>query len=291
MNPTGSTSSAHTRKGDPRRFGHGAAAALAIAALVPAMAAAQTAQPGPLPGPWKYSASVYAYAPSIGGSSVFPAEGGTTISVTGKQILNALKMTFMGNFEAHNGAWGVLTDLVYVDLGNAKSNTRDFTIGNIGLPAGTTADLDWDYKATVWTLAGQYRLASEPSMTLDVLAGVRLFDQRQRLRWSISGDIGPIAPAGRSGSANLSESVWDAIVGVKTRYVFGANREWAIPLYLDVGAGQSESTVQAAAGITYAFQWGELSTLWRYVGYHAKAGKAITDMNFNGPQIGAVFRW
>jgi len=73
--------------------------------------------------------------------------------------------------------------------------------------------------------------------------------------------------------------------------VFGAHREGSVPVYLDVGTGQSSSTVQAAAGVTYAFPWGDLSALWRYVGYQSKPGKAITDMSFNGPQIGAVFRW
>ena len=49
--------------------------------------------------------------------------------------------------------------------------------------------------------------------------------------------------------------------------------------------------MQAAAGISYAFQWGELNALWRYLGYKAKSGKAISDVNFNGPQVGVVFRW
>ena len=279
------TASVHTRKGALQRFGYSTVAA--IATLVPAMVAAQAAQPGP----WNYSASIYGYAPSVGGSSRFPAEGGSSVNVSAKQVLDRLKMTFMGNFEAHNGQWGVLTDLVYVDLGHAKTNSRDFTIGDVGLPASTTANLDWDYKATLWTLAGQYRVVSDSSMTLDVLAGARLFDQRQRLSWSISGDLGPLSPAARSGSASLSQSAWDAIVGVKSRHVFGANRQWSVPLYLDIGTGQSRSTVQAAAGITYAFRQVELSALWRYVGYESKPGKAITDMNFNGPQLGAVFRW
>ena len=279
------TALVHTRKGALQRFGYSTVAA--IATLVPGMVAAQAAQPGP----WKYSASIYGYLPSVGGSSRFPAEGGSSVNVSAKQVLDRLKMTFMGNFEAHNGQWGVLTDLVYVDLGHAKTNSRDFTIGDVGLPASTTASLDWDYKATVWTLAGQYRVVSDSSMTLDVLAGARLFDQRQRLSWTISGDLGPLSPAARFGSASLSQSAWDGIVGVKSRHVFGANRQWSVPLYLDIGTGQSRSTVQAAAGITYAFQQVELSVLWRYVGYESKPGKAITDMTFNGPQLGAVFRW
>jgi hypothetical protein len=143
----------------------------ASCAPVPAIAAAQS---GPTPGPWKYTAPINLYLPTIGGSSSFPPEG-SPINVTVDQILDALKMTFMGTFDAHNGRWGVLTDLVYVDLGGSKSSSRDFAIGNIGLPGGTTADLDLDYKARVWTVAGEYRVASDPSLTVDLVAGARLF--------------------------------------------------------------------------------------------------------------------
>jgi hypothetical protein len=255
--------------------------------LVPAVAAAQS---DPAPGPWKYAASINLFLPTIGGSSTFPAEG-TPIDVSAEQILDALKMTFMGTLDARNGNWGVLNDLVYVDLGGSKSNSHDFTIGNIGLPVGTTADLDLDYKATAWTIAGEYRVASTAPWTLDLLAGARLFEMRQRLRWSISGDLGPLAPTSRVGSAELKQTVWDAIVGVKGRYVFGSDRKWAAPFYLDVGAGESASTVQAAAGVSYAFDWGEINTLYRYIKYNAKAGQPVTSISFSGPQIGAAFRW
>jgi len=256
-------------------------------ALTPAVAAAQS---DPAPGPWNYTASINLFLPTVGGTSTFPAEG-TPIDVTAEQILDALKMTFMGTFGAHNGNWGVLTDLVYVDLGGSKSNSRDFTIGNGGLPVGTTADLDLDYKATAWTIAGEYRVSSNPYVTLDILAGARLFDMRQRLRWNISGDIGPLAPTSRAGSAELKQSVWDAIVGVKGRYVFGSDRKWAAPFYLDVGAGESASTVQAATGFSYAFDWGEFNALYRYLKYNPKSGQALTSISFSGPQVGAVFRW
>ncbi len=265
-----------------------AVAAVAIGAVIPGVAIAQS-QTGAAPGPWKYTASINLFLPTIGGSSTFPAEG-TPIDISAEQILNALKMTFMGTFDAHNGSWGVMTDLVYVDLGGSKSNSRDFTIGN-GLPAGTTADLDLDYKATAWTIAGEYRVSSNPSWTMDLLAGARLFDNRQRLRWSISGDIGPLPPTSRTGSAELNHSVWDGIVGVKGRYVFGADRKWAAPFYLDIGTGESASTLQAVAGVSYAFEWGEFNTLWRYLKYNAKSGQAVTSVSFSGPQIGAVFRW
>ena len=66
---------------------------------------------------------------------------------------------------------------------------------------------------------------------------------------------------------------------------------WAVPFYLDVGTGQSQSTFQAAGGISYAFHWGEVNALWRYLSYNFKSSKAIEDVAFSGPQIGVVFRW
>jgi hypothetical protein len=282
-------------RGGGRRHAVGAgliAMALAVIALLPAAANAQTAQ-APTPGPWRYTGSIYLYLPSASGSTSYPTEGnGTPINISGENILDHLKFTAMGSFDANNGLWGVFTDLVYLSFEGTKSNSRDFTIGRIGLPANTTANLDWNLKGWAWTLAGEYRVPSpDPAWTVDLLAGVRLFDLRTQLSWDISGSIGPIDPVARTGTAEVRDSVWNGIVGVKGRYAFGGNRQWAVPFYLDVGTGESKYTVQAAAGVSYAFSWGELNALWRYLGYKSKSGHAIADVNFNGPQAGVVFRW
>jgi hypothetical protein len=278
---------------DSPRKGILAAAVIASGALGPSLACAQTAPTTPTAQTWRYTASIYVYLPSVGGSTAFPADGnGNPININADQILDHLKMAAMGSFEAHNGSWGIFTDVVYLNFGASKSNSGDFTIGSVGLPAGTAADLDWSLAGYVWTLVGGYRLPSpDPALTVDVLAGARMFDLQQQLRWNISGSLGPIDPAARSGSSEVGDTVWDAIVGVKGRYVFGGNRQWAVPFYLDVGTGQSTNTVQAAAGISHAFQWGELNALWRYLGYKAKEGRAISEVSFSGPQVGAAFRW
>jgi len=288
MKNSKSCSSVHAHLGAALRRWRNVTAASVVVALMPATAAAQAA-----PAPWRYAASVYLYLPSIDGSSSFPTEGnGTPINITAEQILDHLKFAAMGSFDAHNGTWGAFTDLVYLSFGSSKSNSRDFTIGNIGIPANTTANIDSELKGLVWTLAGQYRLPSpDPSLTVDMLAGTRMFELQERLRWTISGSLGPIDPAARAGSAELKNTLWDAIIGVKGRYVFGGNRQWAVPFYLDVGTGESDSTLQAAAGISYAFPWGELNALWRYLKYDLKSGNPISDVSFSGPQFGAVFRW
>ena len=62
-------------------------------------------------------------------------------------------------------------------------------------------------------------------------------------------------------------------------------------MYLDLGAGESELTWQAAAGISYAYEWGELTAMWRYLAYEMKPGNSMKDLNFSGPMFGATFRW
>jgi hypothetical protein len=261
---------------------------LVAVALLPAIARAQAPRDS---GTWQYSASIYGFLPTIAGSTKFPVDSGSNINVSADKLIDSLKFTFMGSLDAHNGRWGAFSDVLYLDVGGTKSQSRDFTLGNIGLPAGTNADLSLDLKGLVWMLAGEYRLANDPHLTMDLLGGTRYFELKQKLDWAISGSLGPIAPAGRFGSTQIREHVWDAIVGVKGRYAFGETGKWSVPFYADVGTGQSDVTWQAAAGVGYAFQWGEVRLLWRYLDYKFKSGSKIEDISFNGPQIGAAFSW
>ena len=116
-------------------------------------------------------------------------------------IIDNLKMTFMGSLEAHKGRWGMFTDVVYMDLGNTKSGTRDISIGGAALPAGASANVSYDLKGWAWTLAGMWRVSSDPASTLDVVAGARLFDMKQTLGWEVTGNIGAIPLPGRAGNS------------------------------------------------------------------------------------------
>jgi len=120
---------------------------------------------------------------------------------------------------------------------------------------------------------------------------VRWLDIHQTLNWDIAGSIGSLDPLARSGSAKVTDSVLDAIIGFKGRFGFGENREWFVPYYFDIGTGQSQSTLQVAAGLGYTFKWGEVTAMYRYLDYRMKDGKALQDINFGGPLIAATWRW
>lgn len=256
----------------------------AVAAFASVPASAQAAK-------WEFGAAIYAYLPTISGKSTFPATGsGSSVSVDADTILENLKMTFMGTFEASNGTWGVYTDLVYVNVGQSKSDTQAFTIGPRGIPAGASANLDYDLKGWVWTVAGTYRIVADRDLKVDLLAGARALDLRQKLSWALAGNVGPVAPPDQSGTRELDEQNWDAVVGFKGRAAFGEGG-WFVPYYLDIGTGQSKFTWQAMAGVGYSFGWGDVVAAWRYIDYQMKSGKPVEDLNFSGPGIAAVFRW
>ena len=163
-----------------------AAALCAFAAFSPTDSAAQTADS------WKWQASIYLYMPTIDGTTTFPQTGsGSDVALDAGTIVDNLKMTFMGSLEAHKGRWGMFTDVVYMDLGNTQVRDPGHHDRRRG-PArrGKRANVSYDLKGWAWTLAGLWRVSSDPASTLDVVAGARLFDMKQTLGWEVTGNIG-----------------------------------------------------------------------------------------------------
>jgi hypothetical protein len=240
---------------------------------------------------WQFHALIYGYFPAIHGRSDFPARtGGSEINISASDVISSVKFTFMGTIEARKGRWGAFTDVLYLDSSASKEETRNLSIGHVELPASVTANLNLDVKSIVWTLAGTYRIAAGTNGTLDLLAGARFADVKQTLDWQFSADLGPLQPS-RSGSSEIKGSNWDAIVGVKGRFVFGDDGRWFVPYYFDVGAGESRFTGQAIVGLGYAFHWGDVIAGWRYLDYNFKSGSRLDSLDFSGALIGAGFHW
>jgi len=271
-------------------------AALAACAMLGQEAAAQTT-PAPAPAPWApdawhFGATLYLYGPKIDADFSLPRRSGDgNLIVKTNDFFDSINGAFMGAFEANNGRWGIFTDYLYVDVSGSKSGTRDFSLGGINVPGSVTADLDVGIKGSAWTIAGEYRLQNTRESTVDLLFGARLLDIKPRASFNLNGSLGSIPPASRGGSFEVKDSNWDAIVGVKARYAFGDRLQWFVPLYADVGGGDSSLTWQAAAGIGYSFGWGDVVGMWRYVSYDMKSDDVIQDLTFNGPMVGVTFRW
>ena len=265
--------------------------ALAAGALFSMSAAAQTTQSSCEAGKWQLAVTSYGWLPTINGNVNFPGDkGSTSIHVSASDLLSHLKMTFQGSLDAHNGPWGIYNDVVYVALAGSKSQTDDFSIGPIVIPASAATDLSLDIKALIWTVAGEYRVVSDPAWTVDLLGGARMLRMKPTLDYSITGPLGPIVIPSRNGSKQVDESVWDGLVGVKGRYTFREDRRWHAPFYLDIGTGQSQLTWQIAGGIGYSYNSRSVFAMWRYLDYHFQS-KGLDNINMNGPMVGIAFDW
>lgn len=241
---------------------------------------------------WQFGASIYGWFPDIAGQTVFTqAGGGGDFKIEIDQILENLEFTLMGTFDMRKGRWGLVTDVIYMDVAGSETGTREASIGGQQIPVGATANVNLDLESWIWTLAGYYRALNQTGATVDFLAGTRYLDIEQSVTWSTAGNIGSIPILDRSGAVTAGLTNWDLIFGVRGRFAFGSRHAWFLPYYIDLGAGESDFTWQGAAGLGYAFRWGEITALWRYLYYDLPSDKPIKDMNFSGPGVGFTFRW
>jgi hypothetical protein len=263
-----------------------AAILLAAVTLMPGIANAQVSNQ------WQYGGQIYAFLPKIDGTANFPpVDGGVGVSLNSSDVLDALKFAFFGSLEAKKGHWGAFTDVMYANLGDNKSGIRDFTIGGNQIPGTASASVNLDVKTWAWTIAGQYVAIAQPGLTLDVFAGTRMLDLATDINWGIDGAVDGIPVGGRTGARSNGDTNWDFIIGTKGRVRFGADNRWFVPYYLDVGAGQSDLTWQAMAGLGYSWQSVDFFVAYRYLDYDLGESKPFEDLSLAGPVFALVFRW
>ena len=228
---------------------------------------------------WNFGAAVYLWGSSIGGTT----QVGDDIEVDFKDIAENLEFALMGTFEARKGKWGLLTELIYIDIGVDKSVNVDLPVGP-GI-IDVTANADLDMQTLILHFAGQYNMMENNGSRLDLLAGVRYLDMDMKLKLGISA-------LGQDFSREVSDSpgVTDAIIGAKGNLAMG--KRWFLPYYVDIGTGQSDFTWQAMGGVAFrAASWVDLALTCRYLEWQFEKDAVIADFNLSGPLFGAIFRF
>jgi hypothetical protein len=261
--------------GKYRKITHKAAmlllAALLLSSAIPGGAAAAEAGAGK---GWDFGAALYLWGASIGGGTVT----GSDIDVEFSDLMENLKMAFMGSFGARHGRWSLLADVMYLNVGDAGTVTGT-------LPSGPDVSLHSDVNLRNWivTPAVAYTFVDNEQVRLDVMGGARYLG----MDVDIVLDLNPPAPTTRREISD-SGSVWDAIAGV--RGSLGLGRNWYLPFHLDVGTGQSDLTWQAMGGIGYSFGRFDVVVAYRYLEWEfEKDSEVLADLNISGPMAGIKF--
>lgn len=220
---------------------------------------------------WQFFVDLYGWLPNIKGD----AASGNDIDIGVGTILDDLNFTIMGALGAQKGKWSFMADIIYFDMEDDQSGTRTLPPG---IPVSTYIDVD--LSAWVITPMVGYNLLRKDKFRLDVQAGARYL----YLDADVKANIGP---NGRRLSD--SDSIWDAVVGVRGEVLF--NEKWYLPYFLDIGTGGSELTFQIFGGVGYRFSKFELVAGYRYMRWNFDDSPVFDNLYLSGPLAGIKVRF
>jgi len=246
---------------------------------------------------WKFSITPYLWLPNVNGTlkySIPPGAGGSPEVEAGpNDYLQNLQSVIMLSGEARKDRWSVFTDVIYLAFSDEKSSVKSVNFGGDVVSSSLNLATSSSLRGTAWTLGAGYAVQTGQPVKLDVFGGLRYFSLQASTSWQLEGVIngpGPGQTFPRSGGISAGADLWDGIIGVRGRVPLGIS-DWSIPYYLDIGAGSSQLTWQGMIGIAYTFKWGDVTLAYRNLYYDQKDDKLVQNLRFDGPALGATFRF
>ncbi|HUN81980.1 MAG TPA: hypothetical protein VMV81_10795 [Phycisphaerae bacterium] len=240
---------------------------------------AQDEKPPPpaAPSPWSFRLSPYLWLAGIDGKvgvrSNLPS---LNVDVGFSDIFDAIDWfppPVMMSGEVRYGRFGFVSDFIYLGLEDSGGRTRG--------PISATADVKLN--AAIWTFGGSYRVIENDPVTLDLLAGGRVWGMDVKAKLT-----GPLAV--RQGSGNQT---WvDPIIGIAGRVELGSG--FALQAEGDVGGFGLVSDIDWQVVGTLQYQINDSISMdagYRYLAVDYKNGGFLFDAALSGPIIGATFRF
>ncbi|WP_205927467.1 hypothetical protein [Rhizobium sp. P32RR-XVIII] len=234
------------------------------------------------PAGWTLSLAPYFWAGSINGDVGVRGRQPIEVDVPFRDIFDNLRFGGMIVGEAHNGTWGVFGDLIYLKLEVEKSVTRTVA----GVPLNLAGTLETS--SLTGTLMGEYRVVAQPAVTVDLMAGARL--------WNVDNEVDLALSAGGPPLAALSGSetnTWvDPMIGAKARVDLSPS--WYLTGWGMIGGfgAASDFAWDVLAGVGY--QWNQSFSA---VGGYRALGVDYSNDGFDfdvieyGPIFGVVIRF
>lgn len=233
-------------------------------------------------GGWTFSIAPYFWAASLKGDIGFRGRQPFDADVPFRDIFDNLRFGGMIVGEAHNGTWGVFADLMYLDIEVDKSFSRTIA----GVPVSLSGSLETT--SVTATFMGEYRVLAEPSASLDVMAGARI--------WSVDNELDIALSAGGPPLAALSGSdtqTWvDPMLGVKGR--IDLSPSWHLTGWGMIGGFGAASDFSWDVLGAIGYQWTQSLSIvggYRAVGVDYSRDGFTFDVIEHGPILGAVIRF
>ncbi len=255
-----------------------------MASVLTLGAGVASAQTAPAPAStWQYEITPYFWGAGMKGDVQGGALPKISIDVGISEILDVLDFGLMGAFEARKGRWGLLFDLVYMDLsaGGVASRTGPGPIG-----ATATVNANFGMKETVFSAAVAYRTADGAS-PVDVIGGLRY------IKLEVDADIHGSFFAQTGTVVRSADQDWvDPYVGARIKHA--VNDRWSLTGYGDIGGFGLGSDIswQLSAGASYDFTK-STSGIFGYRIFYADYDKSgfVYDMKNQGFYAGVGIRF
>ena len=237
------------------------------------LAQTEPAEPG---SDWEFVVSPYFWFASLEGKvATVPGLPTADVEASFSDILDNLNIGFMTTGEARKDRFGVVVDLVYLDL-TADGNT----------PGPLFSGVEADLKQFFGTLSLAYRAVESEDLFLDVMAGARL--------WVVDTELSLRPGLLPRRSTDHTETWVDPIVGLRLRVPF-AERFYAAG-YGDVGgfdlSHSSDHTFQLYGGVGYQIRdWASVEVGYRYLSVDYEDDGFVNDVTIQGPVIGGRLRF
>lgn len=222
---------------------------------------------------WSFTAGTYLWAAGMSGDVGQFGLPPVSVESSFSDILKHLDFGAMLVAELRYGDFGLFNDFMYIKLSGENATPRGIVANSVSV----------DSQSVTYTAAGEYRLIDDPSGSLDLLAGARV--------WSVDTDIS--FSGGVFDGQTFSEGdTWvDALAGVKGR--LNLNHEWYLSGWAMAGGGSSDYMWDLWGGVGYQVS-DKFSAL---VGYRASGVNYdngdgfVFDVVQQGPVIGAIYRF
>ena len=165
---------------------------------------------------------------------------------------------------------------------SATSYTSELEDGGRGPGGLVSAKMGLD--VVVWTFGGSYRVIQYDPVTLDLLAGGRL--------WNLDAEVTISGPGGGALRGSDNKTWVDPIIGVAGRVKLG--ERFALQAEGDVGGFGLNADIEWQVVGTLQYQLNDSISLeagYRYLAVDYDDGGFLFDVALHGPIIGASFRF
>ena len=222
---------------------------------------------------WEWTLVPFFWLADIGVDVVIDDTPVLGLDIKATDLIDKVEMVFSGRFEGRRGRGGFFVDLTYMSLSDSLT-----------LPDGPS--IDADLSQTLFEGGGFYRLKDESS-GLDLLVGVRVFE------------IDSVMDIGLGDELTTVDSTTTQVDGfIGLRYVGPIGKKWSYALRGDIGAGDTELSLNALVGFGYEVgQTGKYSLVfgWRHLQFETEetegSTKVTSDMSLSGPGVGLQIKF